>query len=210
MNKLLPEEQTTIETYNKVAQIWSSSHHQSDFWAKEMKRFQKLLPAGKILDIGCGGSRDAYGLLALGFEYVGTDMSEALLSIAKKDHPGQSFYKQSVYELSFPDSEKFDGFWCSAVLLHVPKRRINLALARIRSVVKPGAIGFISLKDGAGEKLETETWTNGGTYKRFFSYWSKDGFSKALNQNNLEVLDYLYRPDSEKTRWHCFFVRATD
>lgn len=204
----MPEEQATIETYNKVAKVWSVKHHQEDFWAMEMKRFQKLLPGGKILDVGCGGSRDAYGLLALGFEYVGTDVSDALLSIAKKDHPEQRFYNQSVYELSFPSSEKFDGFWCSAVLLHIPKRRINEALARIRLVIKQGAIGFISIKDGAGEKLEAETWTNGEIHKRFFSYWSKDEFSQTLTQNNFEVLDYLYRPDSKATRWHCFFVKA--
>lgn len=208
MSRLLPEEQTTIETYDKVAEIWSSTHHQEDFWAVEMKRFNELLPTGRILDIGCGGSRDAFGLLALGFEYVGTDISVALLSIAKKDHPHQRFYKQSVYELSFPDSEKFDGFWCSAVLLHIPRKRMNEALARVRSVIKQDAIGFISLKDGVGEKLEAETWINGEIHKRFFSYWSRDEFSQTLTKNGFGIIDYIYRPDSEKTRWHCFFVKA--
>lgn len=208
MPNLLPEEEQTIATYNRVAQTWASKHHQAGFWRKEMLEFRKLLPSGKILDIGSGGARDAHDLIALGFGYVGVDISVELLNIARRELPKQKFYKQSIYELKFPRGQKFDGFWCSAVLLHVPKARINEALQRVKTVVKPGAIGFISIKDGRGERTIKETWENGEVHKRFFSYWSKKEFSQTLKGNGYQVLNYLFRPDSKKTRWHCFFVRA--
>lgn len=43
--------------------------------------------------------------------------------------------------------------------------------------------------------------------KRFFAYWSEAEFIKALNRNQFTVVDYVYRPDNPKTRWHCFFVK---
>lgn len=114
----------------------------------------------------------------------------------------------SVYDLNFP-AHTFDGFWASAVLLHVPKERINEALARIKSVVKDNGIGFISLKDGADQKVEVDQ-IGGETVKRFFAYWQKDEFQKVLKDNGFSVVDYMYRPMSEKTRWHCFFVKNDD
>jgi SAM-dependent methyltransferase len=206
MAELTEDEQLTIATYNKIAAIWASQHHTLGFWAKEMERFQELLPAGKIIDIGSGGARDAIGLIALGYEYVGVDISEKLLAIARKQLPGVRFYKQSVYKLDFP-KEKFEGFWCSAVLLHIPKTRVNEALRRIKLVLKPKAVGFISIKDGEGERIETEVWDNGEKHKRLFSYWSKQDFSRVLKNNGYQVVDYHYRADSQRTRWHCFFVK---
>lgn len=208
MSDLLPEEQATVETYNKVAKIWSTKHHQHGFWEQEMRRFKELLPSGKILDVGSGGARDAHDLIALGYQYTGTDISDSLLTIARKELPNQKFYKQSVYKLSFPADVKFDGFWCSATLLHIPKRRIKEALASIKTVIKPGATGFISIKDGKGERLEEESWENGGVHKRFFSYWSREDFTRVLEANSYGVVDYIYRPMSEKTKWHSFFVKT--
>lgn len=207
MNSLLPEEKTTLQTYNKVAGIWVAKHNSENLWVVELKRFHEFIPKGVILEIGFGGGRSVGPLLACGYQYVGADISEELVKIVRKKFPKQKFYKQSVYELSFP--KKFDGFWCAAVLLHVPKTRIDEALQRIKSVLKPGAIGFISIKDGQGEKVETELWEDHKTQKRFFSYWSKAEFIKALNRDQFTVVDYIYRPDSEKTRWHCFFVKLS-
>lgn len=208
INRLLPEEKVTVKTYDQVAALWAAKHNNEDFWAAELKRFHNLLLKGKVLEIGSGGGRDIGPLLSCGYEYVGTDISDGLLKVVRKKFPKQMFYKQSVYELSFP--KKFDGFWCAAVLLHVPKTRIDEALQRIRSVLKPGAIGFISIKDGRGEQIETELWEDHESRRRLFSYWPEDEFIKTLNQNKYIVLDYIYRPDSERTRWHCFFVKTLE
>lgn len=183
-----------------------AKHNNKNFWAAELKRFHELIPSGKILEIGTGGSRDAKELIKLGYGYIGTDISSQLLKQVRMELPSQELYLQSVYELSFPGLPKFDGFWASKVLLHIPKSRIDEVLQRIKTVVRPGGGGFISLKDGNGEGLEIESWGNKKEHKRFFSYWSKEEFAKALNRNQFTVVDYIYRPDSQKTRWHCFFV----
>lgn len=209
MSKLSEQEILTVATYDKIAEIWSANHHQLEFWQQEMRRLHELLPGGRIIDIGAGGARDAVGLTSLGYKYVGTDISDGLLEIARNEMPSLRFYKQSLYELKNLPEKNFDGFWCSAVLLHIPKTRIDKALQSIKTIIKPRGVGFFSLKDGLGERVEHETWDDGSQHDRFFSYWLKKDFEIALGHNGYSVLDYQYRPDSEKTKWHCFFVRTS-
>lgn len=207
MSKLLSDEQATIDTYNQVAKLWAAHYSDPKFWADEMRRFHELLPAGKILDVGAGAGRDVKPLLSLGYEYRGTEISEGLLKILRNKYPKQKFFRQNIYELHF--EHKFDGFWCAAVLLHIPKSRIAEALKAIKSVVKPGAVGFISIKDGKGEKMEYESWDDSKKRRRLFAYWPKDEFSNVLDGCNFEVLDYKYRPEQDRPiKWHCFFVRS--
>jgi len=207
MAELLPDEQVTKSTYDALAAQWAGEHSTSSgLWQDEMQRFHELLPSGKIIEIGAGGARDAKELVELGYDYVGTDVSSGLLEIARKELPDYPFLEQSVYDLDF-NSEPFDGFWASAVLLHIPKNRIDEALQRIRTVVQARAIGFISIKDGEDERLEQEE-VGGKILDRYFAYWTKDDFTEHLEADGFKVVDYSYRPMSEKTKWHCFFVEA--
>ena len=88
--------------------------------------------------------RDIDNLIKHGYGYTGTDISEGMLNIVKKRYPKQEFYKQSVYDLSFP--KKFDGFWAVAVLLHIPKSRIDEALQAIKAVMNKKMYFDLSLK----------------------------------------------------------------
>lgn len=204
--ELLPEEKVTKSTYDALASVWANEHSTPGFWRTEMVRFHELLPGGKVIEVGAGGARDAKELIKYGYDYIGTDVSSGLLDVARKELPDYPFFEQSVYDLDF-NEKQFDGFWASAVLLHIPKRRIDEALQRIRTVVKARAIGFISIKDGEGESIE-EDQVGGKHLDRFFAYWSKEAFAEHLKVAGFIVVDYSYRPMSEKTRWHCFFVEA--
>lgn len=198
--QLTPEEKITLETYNTTAKQWSENHAVAGFWKEEMRTFRKLLPSGKVLEIGSGGGRDAKELIALGYEYIGTDISTGLIEVAKKENPHATFLAQSVYELAFPEGTWFDGFWASAVLLHIPKVRIDEALQRIAKFMRGGAVGCISLKQGEGERMEDD--------QRFFAYYSEKEFREVLRRNNFEVIQTTVRPMNEKTTWLCFFVRV--
>lgn len=196
----------TKATYDAVASVWTDHHNDKGFWALEMTRFQELLPSGSVLEIGSGSGRDASELAALGYRYVGTDVSPGFLSLARAALPTFEFYEQSVYDLNF-QGELFDGFWSAATLLHIPKLRIDEALQRIKTVVRPGGFGFISLKNGEGEALRSDSL--GSTeLKRFFAYWGKDEFIQVLKRNGCELADYMLHEDSKRGNlWHCFFVQ---
>ena len=204
--ELTPPEKYTLETYNRSATQWSSEHSSRNFWREEMRLFQTLLPHGKILELGSGWGRDAKELIDLGYSYVGTDISINLLEMARKENPGSQFLNQSVYDLNFPPTTLFDGFWASAVLLHIPKNRINEALKNIHRFVKEGGIGFISLKQGEGEVLVNQQ-KNGWLDRRFFANYTIEEFEQILQKNNFETMKTTTHPMGERV-WLCFFVRV--
>lgn len=192
----------TVDYYDREAENWASAHHGNEtgsYWEDEMERFHGLLPAGKILEIGSGTGKDAAALIALGYNYVGTDASKGLLQMAKKRNPSASFFLKSVEELDFPEGE-FDGFWTAATLLHIPKNKIDNALTTIRKQLKPSGIGFISVKQGEGEKVDEPTG-------RWFAYYGHGEFSDILSRNGYEVVESKVKPTEGETTWLIYFVR---
>lgn len=194
-------EEVTNKYYDEHGRSWASGHQDQNFWADALKEFSKLLPKGKIIEIGSGGGRDAEMLISMGYDYIGTDVSQTLLEVAQENNPGARFVYQSVYELNFPN-EKFDGFWTAATLLHIPKSRIDEALQSIKNVLKDDAVGFISLKEGEREEIVDQY-----EGKRFFAFYSMEEFEEVLKRNNFEVLWKLRQPVSENTIWLQFIVR---
>lgn len=164
-----------------------------------MEKFHELLPSGRILEIGSGTGRDAIVLIAMGYEYTGTDISKGLLNIAQKRNPNTNFKCIDVHELNFPEP-KFDGFWTMTTLLHIPKDRIDHALQKIKAQIKPDGVGFITMKAGAGEREDKETG-------RWFAYYSKDEFQEVLERNNFKIIEEKTR-QGENSLWLCFWVKS--
>jgi len=194
----------TIDYYDREAKNWTSAHggNQGDsYWKDEMKKFHKLLPSGKVLEIGSGAGKDAAALIALGYDYTGTDASEGLLQVAIKRNPGARFVHMAVNNLNLP-GEEFDGFWTAATLLHIPKDKIDNALIKIKSVLKPEAVGFISVKAGAGERTDPQT-------DRWFAYYSQKEFHEVLGRNGFEVIEEETRK-GEKDWWLIFFIKVRE
>jgi SAM-dependent methyltransferase len=202
MTEFTPEELETIATYDATAADWASKHNTTSFWAEELKVFQRYLPAGKILEIGCGGARDAKLLLAAGYDYTGTDVSVGLVKEAQKNLPQATFLQQSLYDLDF-SPQSFDGFWAAAVLLHIPKKRLGEALNRLNMVLKPGAVGYISVKQGEGEGFDDQVG------KRFFAYYRQAEMTEALGSAGFEVMCASARKIHEKLTWLNFWVKKS-
>lgn len=195
-------EKKTIDYYDQKAEEWATAHHGNEevsYWQNEMEKFHKLLPDGKVLEIGSGPGKDASALLAMGYDYTGIDASEGLLRIARKRNPQATFKHIEVNDLDFPEHE-FDGFWTVATLLHIPKSRIDEAMGKIKSQVRPGGIGFITMKAGAGEREDPETG-------RWFAYYSKDEFQEVLERNGYKIIEEMSRK-GEKDWWLCFWVKT--
>lgn len=205
MSRLTQPEIITKESYDSVSQKWHDTHSTSRFWGENFDKFFELLPEGKLLEIGCGAGRDAQELIAQGYDYVGTDISKAQIEQARKNNPGAIFEQASLYDLNFP--EQFDGFWAAAVLIHVPKSRIDEALEAIKRNIKTKAIGFLAMKEGDGERVESKDYLDNTQY--FFAYWQRDEFRKVLECHGMTSLHEDYIPMGERTKWLTYIVRNT-
>lgn len=196
------EEKKTVDYYDSFAEAWAAGHGGNEgasYWQTEMARFHELLPGRKVLEIGSGAGTDAAALMAMGYDYTGTDASKGLLQVARKRNPTARLLNVTVHDLDF-GVEKFDGFWTAATLLHIPKTRIDEALVRIKGVIKPGGVGFISLKQGEGEKTSIETG-------RWFAYYGEAEFREVLGRSGYKTVEVQVRPGEEDT-WLAFFVRT--
>ena len=178
---LSPEELETLETYKKIAPLWNWKYLNMNFWRSEFEKFQRFLPKKKIIDIGCGSGRDATLFVPAGYEYTGIDLSDGMLTVAKKLVPEATFLNMNMYSLNFPD-RCFDGFWATTSLLHIPKKNIGIVLREIKRVIRAGGVGFIAMKDGKGE---------GMVDGRFFALYTLEEFRDILEKENFTVVEQL-------------------
>lgn len=205
--KLTKKEEITLNYYQTNAVEWSKTHLSEGFWDREYKRFHQLLPGGKIIDIGCGTGRDAGPFVKLGFEYLGVDISEKIIGVAKKNNPDLNFSTKSIYDLSAID-DKFDGFIIQAVLVHLPKNRLKYAFENVRSVLKPNAIGWVTIKEGQGERILVDDRIGCKDNKRYWSFFGFVEFKDVLTNNGFELLE-SYRHNLVP-EWLIYFIKARE
>ncbi|MFH1047077.1 MAG: class I SAM-dependent methyltransferase [Patescibacteria group bacterium] len=210
-DKLTDVERTTLESYRRIASARSQERDRPDFWRPEFERFIRLLPDGQVLDIGCGSGRDAAMFLEHGYGYVGIDLCETMLSLARRRNPSANFCRQNIYDLAF-QSHSFAGFWAVTSLLHLPKARIAAALREIRRVTAVGGVGFVVMKGGNGERLVSGKFLGD---ERFYAYYSLVEFGAVLADSDFEVLEQerkIYHTSSsgDSAVWLKYFVRVSN
>ena len=143
------------------------------------------------------------------YKYTGTDASQSMLDIARKNVPNGEFKVMDFYNLDFPE-KSFDGFWAAASLLHVPKNEIPEVLKGIKRIIKDNGIGFISLKlkDSLDEGVIKENKRDIST-ERYFSFYADGEFNKILEKTGFKVIEEtrVQENDERKQMWLCYFVK---
>ena len=201
------ENERTIETYNKIAQGYSDTHFYH-FWVDEFNYFKEIVPGKKVVDIGCGAGRDAVVFVDNDFDYTGIDASEGMLKVASDRVRGGKFTKMDFYDLTFPEND-FDGFWAASSILHIPKNKVEGVLRHLKEILKPGGVGFKSIK----EKNEMdEGMIEEGKYggiSRYFAFYTTAELNKLLEEVGFKLLKTYTKieEDERKTKWLCSFIR---
>ena len=109
--------------------------------AAQQVRFQVLaanveLEGRTLLDVGCGLG-DLWAFLkgqGIDVEYTGVDISERLLALAQKLHPGGRFCCADVFAANPFGTERFDAVFCSGTFnLYLGNNRefLPMALSRL-------------------------------------------------------------------------------
>ncbi|WP_067217773.1 class I SAM-dependent methyltransferase [Marinomonas gallaica] len=137
--------------YDTFAEDFAKSTLPVDMSALYQRFLPLIPPCGNILDAGCGSGRDAKYFQSIGHKVSAFDASSRLASIASNylniDVPVLTFQ-------TFNESGLYDGIWCCASLLHVPKVELMDAISRLRKALKRNGILYMSFKHGDEERVK--------------------------------------------------------
>jgi hypothetical protein len=99
----------------------------------------------------------------------------------------------------------FDGVWCNAAIIHLPKGALFPALVAIRHSLVPGGWFYVSIQVGAGEVWEPASY--GEPLARFFARYDPDGFARVLQDAGFEVEQTRADGGGPNRKWAHFFAR---
>jgi len=147
--------QQTIDTYNTSAAEMAVKFN-------KMKRTEDVARAFSfidvvdpfVLEIGCGNGRDASEIVQYTKKYLGIDISEAMLELAKQQAPHGSFKLADVELYNFP--ENINLIFSFASLLHSDTKNVASVLQRAKRALHPGGVFYISLKHGEGQAVKED------------------------------------------------------
>lgn len=190
-------------TYNKIAEDWHKDHEKDDWWQEGTDKFISYFNKGdSILDVGCAGGVKSKYLINKGLKVSGIDFSEKLIEIAKKEVPSGDF---SVMDINDIDKlkKKFDGIFIQAVLLHIPKEKVEGVLKKIVEKLNLGGYLYVAVKEkregGVEEEIKKEN-DYGYEYERFFSYFSLDEVKTYFKNVGVKMIYEKEEPPSRATR----------
>lgn len=111
---------------------------------------EKLPQNSRVLDAGCGTGRDAKYFAEQGLIVEAFDASEELVKLARI-HTALEIQHSSF--LTFKSTNKYDGIWACASLLHVPFNELSSTIEYLASYLKFGGIFYLSFKYGDQERV---------------------------------------------------------
>jgi SAM-dependent methyltransferase len=136
----------TLAFYDREAGAYVA-RRQDDKLERLHAFLDRLAPGASILELGCGGGRDAEAMIARGFDVTATDGSPGLAAEAER-RLGRPVM---IMRFEALDAEGlYDAVWANASLLHAPAEALAGILGRVRRALKPGGLFFASYKSGDG------------------------------------------------------------
>lgn len=117
--------------------------------SRYLDRFlDRLAPGARVLELGCGGGRDAARMAARGFVVDPTDASAAMVAAARE---GFALPARRMRFDELASVAAYDAVWAHACLIHVARADMPGVLAAILRALKPGGWHFADYKLGDGE-----------------------------------------------------------
>ena len=139
----------TIDYYNKYAEEFIALTFDVDMESLYQPFLAELPEGARILDVGCGSGRDTLAFKDKGYQVEAIDYSAELVKKAK-ELTGIEVRQQSFYELN--ESEKYDGIWACASLLHCDRDFLPEVMGHIFKALKPNGVCYMSFKYGKTDR----------------------------------------------------------
>lgn len=152
---------------------------------------RKQKKSSSVLELGCGSGRMAYVFNELGFKnYVGVDLSNQELEIARKNFKKYDFFKEDILKYLDKTTQKYDIIMMYHVFEHLTRNEGFKVLKEIKRVLNSGGI-FINVMPNASAYFNSssmfytdithERIYNENSFKQFLI---SAGFNKIIFRNH--------------------------
>lgn len=174
-----------------------------------------------VLDAGCGPGRDSRALAGHGLPVLGVDLSQGMLDEAgartprRLRHGAIRYALMDLRALDLPDAS-CRGVWCSASLLHVPRRTAPRAMSELARVLRTGGPLTLFLKlraqDGPTEEFVHYPFPEVAETPRFYAYYTQEEARSLVEAAGLTLLECASVPDArapEQPGWVSVVARKS-
>ncbi len=137
----------TIRFYQTQAPAYTASGAQGQ--SRHLEPFLKRLsPGARVLELGCGGGRDAAFMAGRGFDVDATDGTPAM---ARKANERTGLPTRVLLFEDIDAHEEYDAVWAHACLLHAARDELPGFLDAIHRTLRPNGLHYANYKLGDGE-----------------------------------------------------------
>jgi SAM-dependent methyltransferase len=113
-------------------------------------------PDAVVADLGCGPGHVAAWMAARGVRCVGIDLSPAMVTLGRRQHPEVEFRQGDLLALPATDGE-FGALVAFYTIIHLEEGELPAAFAEMARVLRPGGLALVSFHGGA-ELRHLDEW----------------------------------------------------
>ena len=175
----------------EYAKAFTGEHEKKPKDREILRRFAKEMGNRKpIWDFGCGPGQTTKYLTDLGVEISGLDLSEEILTQARRIHPEIHFQKGNMLELEFAD-DCIAAVVAFYAIVHFTEQQVQTAFAEVFRVLQPG--GLFLLTYHVGEKTIHIDEFLGRKIDIEFMFFTRDFITGCLRERGFESIDTIER-----------------
>lgn len=191
----------TLLAYEQIYEQYVSSNRLlNDDVKRSLDLFISYLDGKKVLDVGCAGGRETAYLADNGLLATGCDLSPSFIKVATKAYPNCHFFVADMRELK--GAGQYDGIWCNAAFLHIPKSDAHKTLTGFNRLLKSSGVLYLSVMRGDFEGLRENR--NMHWPERHFSEYEAPELDKVAADAGFSKID-----DSQnQTDWGPVFLHG--
>lgn len=172
-----------------------------------LDRFAKALPAGEVLDLGCGPGHVGRFLHDRGVPIRGLDISDEMVRLARELNPAIEFLQGDMRELPFPD-KIFAGVVAFYSIIHLEPGELEPVFTELQRVLRPGGLLALAFHVGNEVRHVDELW--GVKTSLDFVFFEPTRVSGALRAAGFEDIESSqrapYDPPVEAPTQRCYMV----
>lgn len=142
--------------YGDKARNYDKLRSHKSFWKKENAFVEKYLTKGPVIDIPVGTGRYIDIYKKKGFEFVGLDVSEDMLAVAREKFPDAPLHLGNVFDIKYAD-DSFGTAVCSRLMHWLYPEDMQRAMQQICRVSDDVIVSVRLGKEGIEPGLKTYT-----------------------------------------------------